>query len=134
MNGEFTIGGFRSGEERDYLVFHDKKKLTAMVKLRGGTDDLVVKLEPCAAITGRIIDEGGNPRPKMLIHVSFPNNLLPAESDLNGRFLIDALIQGKPTKVTVSTNRSSRAKSIADGLVLGPGEVKELGDVTIALP
>ena len=48
--------------------------------------------------------------------------------------LSTALIQGKPTKVTVSTNRSSRAKSIADGLVLGPGEVKELGDVTIALP
>jgi hypothetical protein len=132
-NGEFTIGVFRPGEERDYLILHDKKKLAATVTLRGGTDEMVVKLGPCAAVTGRIVDEGGTPRPKMLLYVSFPN-LLPKESDLNGRFRIDPLVPGKPIKITVSMNRYSRSKSVAEGLVLGPGEVKDLGDVTVPSP
>jgi hypothetical protein len=44
------------------------------------------------------------------------------------------VIPGKPIKITVSTNRYSRSKSIAEGLVLGPGEVKDLGDVTVSSP
>ena len=114
-NGEFTIGVFRPGEERDYLILHIKKKLAASVTLRGGTNEIVVKLGPCGAVTGRIVDEDGTPRPKMLLHVSFPN-LLPKECDINGRFRIDPLIPGRPIKITVSTNRYSRAKSDCRGI------------------
>jgi len=132
-NGEFTIGVFRPGEERDYLILHDKKKLAATVTLRGGSDEIVVKLGPCGAVTGRIVDEDGTPRPRILLHVSFPN-LLPIESDLDGRFRIDRLIPGKPIKITVSKNRYSRSKAIAEELVLAAGEVKDMGDVTVSAP
>jgi len=131
---EFTIEDLGPGEQRTLFLFHDPKKLAATIAVRGGEPGVsVVQLQPWAAVTGRIVDEDGTPRPKMLLRVSL-SNLTPREAGPDGRFRIEPIIPGQATEITVSRNLTARSVSIARQLVLEPGEIKDLGDVRVTEP
>ena len=127
--GEFSIEGLRSGEERQLVFLHDQKKLAAMVTVRGGDpNEVMVRLQPWAAVNGRVIDEDGHPQARMVLMSSF-KSLSPRETDLDGRFRYEQIIPGRTTEITVSKDRLSRPEIIARDLVLNPGETRDLGDV-----
>ncbi len=129
--GEFTIEGLRSGEERQLVFSQAERKLAAMVTVRGGDpNEVLVRLQPWAAVTGRVIDEEGHPQARMVLMSSL-KILSPTETNLDGRFRYEPVIPGRATVVTVSKDRLSRPDIIARDLVLNPGETRDLGDVPV---
>ena len=85
----FTVTGLNPQGSRDLFFQHPGKKLGKVVTIRGNTQQpLAVTLEPCGAVTGRLVDENGNPVPGA--HVIFSENdsigFAMAKTDQLGRF------------------------------------------------
>jgi hypothetical protein len=51
--------------------------------------------------------------------------------DEGGRFRVEALLPGQPYDVEIVEDQAAIIDHAAKGLVLGPGEAKDLGDVVV---
>src|SRR5262249_58883394 len=99
---EFTVRGFNPRRPRDLLFLHPEKGLVGAAqppKKRG--DTVTVRLEPGAAVTGRLVDEDGKPRAGVELEVWFRlkedrqfQQYSPERSktDREGRFRLQALL------------------------------------------
>src|SRR5262249_19571550 len=86
---EFTVRGLNPRSNRQ-LTFHPKEKnLGFLVKeLRGATPEpLTVKLQPCGSVSGRIVDQDGQP----VAGVKTEGGL-PITTDKEGRFRVEGLV------------------------------------------
>jgi beta-lactamase regulating signal transducer with metallopeptidase domain len=126
-------------EERIVLLRHEGRKLGKVVMLKKGDDargPVVVKLAPLAAITGRVVDDDGNPipgvriRPDVLPHGDFGLSLPPVVTGADGRFRVSdapaGCDYGLSIEASAPTNRSrygyhSRAE-------VKPGETTDIGE------
>ena len=129
---EFTVYGLDDGQGREVLFYHAEKRLA--VVLRVGGDDrgpLTAKLEPCGAVTGRLVTADGKPRAGALLQVS--DWLLPGgglQADKDGRFRIEGLVPGVAYTLDVVQN-GQPAGHVFAGLTLKAGETRDLGDVVV---
>ena len=59
----YSVRIYRAGDEQAYLFFVDKeRKLGAFLALKGEVKEpLTVKLEPCGSVSGRVLDQDGEP-------------------------------------------------------------------------
>lgn len=139
---EFVVTGLPSGRYRlDFI--HRARKLAGSLALKG--DEMgkpTVTLEPWGTVVGRVVDEEGKPRIDVELFGTVRQRPDPDRGDLEnratvdaeGRFRIEGLVPG--VKYDASGHSPGGLKPKADGPVLkgvqvGPGEVKDLGDITL---
>jgi hypothetical protein len=151
----FTATALHPGAPRTVSFLHAESKLVGHAVLRGDEKaPLTVPLQPWAEIKGRLLDPEGKPLRGVRVGWSYP--ALPApgmraatpagKTDEQGRFHLTALLPGarfnlmlsegaspdaqtqKPTGKSKPTTLSAEGLK---GLVLKPGELKDLGDIRV---
>src|SRR5262249_45833253 len=125
---------------RWYFVRHHERNLGAVVLLKGDEPaPVTVRLQKCATITDRVVDEDSLPRAAWVMSV-IETEELKAKGSFGvggspltgtgkpGRFRIEGVIPGHKIGVYAGKN-TTYVDPLVNGLVLKPGEVKDLGDV-----
>jgi RNA polymerase sigma factor (sigma-70 family) len=132
---EFTVRAFNPRRPRDLLFRHLEKGLIGVAqppKENGGA--ITARMEPGAAVSGRLVDTEGRPRPGVELKVRFrPKPSLdwdtfhrqPVQTDREGQFRIGALLPGY--EYQLSDDKGDL--HLGDGL--HAGQTKDLGDVQI---
>ena len=143
---DFTIQGIIAGRPRRLIFRHDERKLIGLVDLKdaeAGGSPLKVNLVPWASLSGRLVDEEGQPRRgALLVHFpettdTFAKGGVPSDPSkfrlsAEGRFRIVGLVPGKPYNISPSYDESPDLKGIvARGLIFESGEDRDLGDVML---
>jgi RNA polymerase sigma factor (sigma-70 family) len=129
----FTVQGLNPRRSRQ-LVFQDKeKRLGACLVLKGDeSQPLVIKLQPCGSVTGRIVDPDGQPVAGLDIrihHASLwtPQPNLHVTTGKDGRFRAEGLVAGAKYRVMEA---SYPALLRPQEVEVEPGKNEELGDMT----
>jgi hypothetical protein len=136
---EFTISGFNPLIPRDILFQHPTKKLVGEARLpKERNDSITVKMQPCATVTGRLVDQDGRPCAGIELELCFRSQFGPdvptlvryvslelIRTDREGRFRIAALWPGHGYRLTVDRGE------FLFGNGLRSGQTMDLGDVMI---
>lgn len=137
-SAEFLVEGIGRGASRDLLVYHEAKNLAGAHVIRADEGGPIsVKLEPCGAVTGRLVASGGLPLSgvEMTCDVPFHDvnheaGSLPApvKTGEDGRFRVEGLVPGR--KYTFHIWKGNRVEVVAKDIVAARGDTRDLGDVT----
>jgi len=149
QSSTFAVHALDPSSPRRVVVVHERRKLIGTAFLKGDeAGPVTIKLQPWGAVSGRIVDDEGRPRKAMFI--SSPDgstnkhpethDILPG-SDWNqgvrvgddGRFLVEGLVPGLKYSATSRTGFEPFGDLFMD-VTLGPGEVKDLGDLKVQPP
>ncbi|HEY0982856.1 carboxypeptidase-like regulatory domain-containing protein [Schlesneria sp.] len=132
------------GERREVVARSVSRKLMGMALVTDENDDpITLKLQPWASVSGRLVDDAGEPRSRGL-RIQLDDGKLPIHT-LNGlqydkqEFLIDA--EGKFEIIGMVPGATYRLSVIEGGVLwlgnatnifrLKPDEVRQLGDVKV---
>ena len=119
--GRSRILGFRD----------DAKRLVGELVLRGDeTRPQTVTLQPWGVLTGRVVDAEGQPAAEGDILLIGDRPATDLKVGRDGRFRIEGLVPGKPYDLRLMDRRGIQRGFLARGVKLGPGETRDLGDVT----
>ena len=138
QTASFTL---TAADGRGTMVFlHPEKRLAKALEIQGSEPNpLSIRLEPTGTVTGRLVDDDGQPLPGVPLRIHFvrkdpgyvADHLLDRiTTDPDGRFRVEALaaglvyqinLAGKPPNTTIG--------SVAPRVSVKSGEVKDLGDV-----
>jgi hypothetical protein len=124
-SAEFTVRGLNPKAERE-LVFQYKGKLGLFLKKLPDEKlgPLTIKLQPCGSISGRLVDQDGQP----VAGVSTKGKGgLPITTDKEGRFHVEGLVPGM--KYTIM--RPKVVATVLVQVVAEPGKNKDLGDLKL---
>jgi hypothetical protein len=126
---ELRLEGLQPKEARRLMAVHGGHKLAGMVTVRADQEGIVdLKLQPWATVVGRLTDEDGQARAKVDVVLS-ARSREPVTTDSQGRFRLEGLTPGKAATILVRKDEISSSGIIAKDLVLGSGELKDLGEV-----
>jgi RNA polymerase sigma factor (sigma-70 family) len=137
---------------RRITFLKEDRKLIGFLLARGdGDTPYTVKLEPWATVTGRIVDENGEPLPakdalpgrnpasvglamnaklEIATHADPRVGTFPdCGSDGEGRFRIERLVPGLRYSCDIYREGGGYAGQAFEDLVLKPGETRNLGDI-----
>jgi RNA polymerase sigma factor (sigma-70 family) len=140
---EFRVEGLNPLRPRRLTAFHHDQKLAGFLVVKGDeTESYRLQLRPWATLTGRLVDDQGKPRPGVrLLSEDWrdpidqaDNACLPSglSTDHDGRFRFERVVPGLqygPVSAEDKRGDDYQYDPIFVGLTLGPGEVRELGDV-----
>ena len=141
-SSRFEAKGVDPDRPRRAFFFHEGRKLAGSIVLPGkGSDPAVVRLQPWGVVTGRLVDDEGRPRSGFSLgngpalgKFDPDRGLIPTneriEIDREGRFRIERLVPGLVYKAYASSNLQLHGP-VFEGVRVGPGEVKDVGDVRI---
>jgi hypothetical protein len=142
-SASFEARGVDPDRPRRASFFHDGRKLAGSIVLPGnGSDPAIVRLQPWGTVTGRVVDDEGQPVSGFALMGNVPGSrrfdpdrgLLPTneriELDREGRFRIERLVPGLVYKAHASKDNTLYGP-VFEGVRVGPGEVKDVGDVKI---
>jgi hypothetical protein len=127
-SASFTVEGLNPRVPRRLSFYHGGKRLGKTLTLRGEqTEALTVRLEPCGEVIGRVADRAGKPVAGMKVIFGRADNGLTvlAKTDPQGRFratLVPGFKYPVPRRLT---------RDFAE-LEVGPGQVRDLGDLLLA--
>jgi RNA polymerase sigma factor (sigma-70 family) len=131
------------------VFFHEKQKLAALLTLRGDEKEpTTVRLAPAGVLTGRVLDEDGQPLAGAEIYsfyatppgksiglssriAGFTLRDLPLRTDLEGRFRLDTVVPGLKL-IDVRLLKGKQIFVPKTRLEIGPlrsGETLDLGDI-----
>jgi RNA polymerase sigma factor (sigma-70 family) len=139
-SAEFRIRAIDPKHPRWFLFRYPGKNLAAVVLVKANDSaPLTVRLQKCATITGRVVDDDGLPRFAWILSGIEAGQLedmgyfLDGGSHMfgtgkDGRFHIEGVVPGLKIAVYAGKN-TSYFDPLAAGLTLKPGEIKDLGDV-----
>jgi RNA polymerase sigma factor (sigma-70 family) len=132
---EFTVRGFNPRRPRDILFQLPEKGLIGVAQPpKGNGDTITVRMEPGAAITGRLVDAEGKPRAGVKLEVWFrlkEDSGFQAfsregiQTDREGRFRLEALLPGYAFRLYDGKGELDL------GSALRSGQTKDLGDVEL---
>jgi RNA polymerase sigma factor (sigma-70 family) len=137
---EFRVPGVDPKHPRWCFVRHHERNLGTVVLLKGDEPGPVtVRLQKCATVTGRVVDDDGLPRAAWVMSVIQTEELKGKNSfgvggsplqgtGKDGRFRIEGIIPGHKVGVYAGKN-TTYFDPLVTGLTFKPGEVKDLGDV-----
>jgi sigma-70-like protein len=132
---EFTVRAFNPQRPRPVLFIHPEKGLVGVArppKENGGS--VTVRLEPGAAIVGRLVDADGQPRPGIALSVTFrpkgsPVSLsasaTPLKTDQQGRFRVGAVLLDHEFRLSDGNGE------LRSGGPLRTGQTNDLGDLRL---
>src|SRR5262249_48696803 len=104
---------------------------------------LAVRLEPCGALTGRVVDEAGEPLAGVLLRLHYPELPRPGflyrdlefRTDAQGRFRVEWLLPGLGHGLSVAGDANPQitpaAPETLKTLSAAAGAAKDLGDVRV---
>ncbi len=129
---------------RRVIITHVGRKLIGTAYLKGDeASPLTIRLQPWGTITGRIIDDEGQPlRRLQILNIdgSFPKRpaeqgILPGDVRLgsDGRFRAERLVPGLKYGASGLDQPRLYGELFRD-VTVAPGEVKDLGDLKIVPP
>ena len=127
----FTVIGLAPGKGRTISVRHNEKKLIGQITLKGDEEGAVsVSLQPWSTITGRLIDSDGQPwgGEPQLYPLYLPDGYARVGKD--GRFRVEGLMPGEKIGFRLLEKGRRLGGQVIQDLILQPGEVKDLGDLT----
>jgi RNA polymerase sigma factor (sigma-70 family) len=145
-DASFTAVALDPRRPRVVTFVDTARKLAGATRLRGDEKEPpVVKLQPWAAITGRVVDGAGKPFSGVLLeqmtarHANTDYNYqwairdAEATTDAAGRFRLDVPFGGGVAQLLVPSH-DGKALGLIRGLPnldLSPGEVREVGDIAL---
>jgi 5-hydroxyisourate hydrolase-like protein (transthyretin family) len=127
-SASFTVEGLNPRVPRRLSFYHGEKRLGKTLTLRGEQPEaLTVRLEPCGEVIGRVVDRAGKPAADTRVFFYRPDNDMhvQAKTDPQGRFRA-ALVPGLGYGYGVP-----RLIGDFDDLEVGPGQVRDLGDLRL---
>jgi hypothetical protein len=145
----FTALALDPGESRQLLFVHRKQKLAGKLVLRGDEKEVKVQLEPWGTLTGRILDQDGQPVAGAEIQMGNVDSAFfypmlwwvhplgeTVRTDREGRFRAEGLTPDMKFRLYVSSDRmmSLPIADTAEGwkeLSVRAGETKDLGEVRV---
>jgi RNA polymerase sigma factor (sigma-70 family) len=140
----FEVHGLDPPKPRRVTITHAGRKLIGTAYLRGDeAGPQTVRLQPWATITGRVVDDDGQPhRGLSILSIDgiFPKRpdvqgILPGEVRIgrDGRFHVERLVPGLRYGALATDNARLYGELFRD-LAAAPGEVKDLGDLRLIPP
>jgi uncharacterized GH25 family protein len=135
---EFRIPDFDPQQPRAFFFRHRDKNLGAAVVLNGDeSKPVTVRLQQCATLAGRLVDEDGLPRPSWItgiIQKGQLNNdagvsLFTQKTEKDGRFRIEGVITGLQFGLHAGKSLRIYDQNLIPEMTLKAGEVKDLGDL-----
>jgi hypothetical protein len=152
----FSITRLHPDRLRRITFTHEDRKLIGFLPARGdGDTPYIVRMEPWATLTGRIVDENGQPQAPEgpLIAQQLPvlylgnwhgivTNSDPtvgehpgAPTNAEGRFRLERMVPGLRYSAEIYHGTSGRYLGMAfENVVLQPGQVRDLGDIRTKPP
>lgn len=142
---DFQVTGLRDGEQRTLVFVHPGRKLAGTKMVLQGDDVVSVRLQRCGLVSGRLVDENGDPRAGVNLFTTRapygakperPTGSLPNLSqmltDKDGRFRIVGLLPDHDYYLGVleRIDNANRLGRIGGAVSAKPGEEISLGDVT----
>jgi hypothetical protein len=126
----FTVGGLSPGRPRELFFHHREKGLSKVVTVRGDeAEPLAVRLEPCGAVLGRLVDKGGAPVSGVTVAVRGRYDGVPTtQTDRDGRFRL-GLVPGLKYSFGLWGGRRL-LREVAD-LEVESGCCNDLGDLPV---
>ncbi len=135
----FPLRYLNPDRRRRITFIKEDRQLIGFLLARGDGDaPYTVDMQPWGSVTGRIVDEHGQPA-KTIVSSQGDETLeinpdpeigifQSRESDENGQFRIDQLIPGQHYSATMGRNMKYVGVAF-ENLTVGPGEVRDLGDI-----
>jgi RNA polymerase sigma factor (sigma-70 family) len=136
---QFTLPAINPKNPRPFFFHHRDKHLGAGVLFTGDEPTPVtVRLQKCATLTGRVVDEEGQPR----ANVNVVGNILEgqlgltrgwygflwATTDKDGRFRIEQVLPGVKVGLAIQRGAAITGRLIPE-LMLKAGETRDLGEL-----
>jgi RNA polymerase sigma factor (sigma-70 family) len=119
----FEVRALDPSRPRRVTVSHAGRKLAGSIDLKGGeTGPMTVRLQPWGTITGRIVDDDGQPRGGL--------ELFGIRIGRDGRFRIEGLVPGRKYEASAVEGFRGIGKVFRD-VTVAPGETKDLGDLKV---
>jgi protocatechuate 3,4-dioxygenase beta subunit len=141
-DASFAVHNVDPLKPRRVQFLHSERKLAGSVIVKGDeAGPINVKLEPWATITGRILDDTGNPLPNASLTSDEGDKgqlgAMPGQydfaADADGRFKIEGLAPHLPYDLGVMVPGRWLGTVVKD-LQLSPGETKDLGELSVKRP
>jgi hypothetical protein len=134
LGNEFTAFALENEKSRRLTFYHPQEQWGAVLEVDATTSGPIdVKLAPCGSVSGRLLDQAGEPLAKALITLNRDRyqgqKHWSTRTDDQGRFEIHGLIPG--ATYDGSTGADVSPYTVIRSLVVGAGETKQLGDVTV---
>ncbi|HEV3005199.1 MAG TPA: M56 family metallopeptidase [Pirellulales bacterium] len=134
---EFTVVALNPRRRRELVFEHRERRLGYHTVIAGDEQGpLVIRLQPCGEVVGRLLDVDGEPLAGSLISISpyigsaHGPALFSVTTDVEGRFRTGPLVPG--AKYELGFKPGSR--SVKRDVTLEPGETRDLGDVRTETP
>ncbi len=143
-DSHFQVTNLFPGEKREVVARFVPEKLMGMAVITAeGDGPVILKLVPWASVTGRVVDEQGNPRSRGLT-IELEDGKLPIHTlngrnydkedftiDADGRFDLEGLVPGATYRLQLFEGDFIELGDLTKDLVLKPGESRDLGDVKV---
>ncbi|HEX7449542.1 MAG TPA: M56 family metallopeptidase [Pirellulales bacterium] len=128
---QFSLTGLDPRRPGELIFEHRARRLGALRRVTGDeTQPIEVRLAPCGSLTGRLLDDDGEPMPAAKLSLGrsgyFPHDFA-LETDGEGRFRIDTLVPGLSYDLALGSGASFLQRKI----IVASGEVKDLGEVRL---
>jgi protocatechuate 3,4-dioxygenase beta subunit len=136
VTGEFTLQDVNPKADLKIAFYHKEKNLGFFLQESADkkSDPLLIKLQRCGTVFGRLVDDDGKPLPNMQMHVEGPARFELVSTDKDGRFRVQGLIPG--VKYTLSRRQlNDRAYVMGRDLAsvsMESGQTKDLGDLKVS--
>ena len=141
-SADFEVHALGSDDKRGLLFYHEGKKLAGAYVVKPGEEGPVtIRLEPCGTLTGRLVEEGGEPRVGVQLTCDrpfeaedsrFEKGSLPSaiKTDKDGRFVASGLVPGLKYSLNVWKGRMTVGEVAKDATTTA-GQTRDLGDLKV---
>ena len=139
----FRVEGYYPDLARELFFYHPERNLAGYFKLEGPPPkEVIVKLQPAAAARGLLVDGQQRPITNCLIQgVGVPSENFgeadPHPADADGRFEIHGLVPGRKYTLIADGGMAKGFPGLGNAVIdvdAAPGQIKNLGDVTLQKP
>jgi beta-lactamase regulating signal transducer with metallopeptidase domain/5-hydroxyisourate hydrolase-like protein (transthyretin family) len=136
---QFDILALNDDEQRTVLLHHEARALGKALRVKpadGQSGPLTVRLEPCATVTGRLVDGDGEPAASAELRIDvagdgdFGRSLRDIATDADGRFRHDAFLPGLAYNIYAEGSNIAFT-AVAKNLEVHPGETIDLGTIDV---
>jgi len=148
QNGRFALPFAPERLPTEVLAQSEDASLVGRVVVTDGAEEVQVRLQPEATVTGRVVTPAGEGMPQVPVKAEyepeqgdrgpayptlFTAPVASAVSDENGRFVLGLLPRDVAVKLTILGDRRPYLKSSdwPENVVLQPGETRDIGAAVI---
>lgn len=134
---EFQVTGLHPKIERELTIEAREQKLGAYRVIHGDEEGpITLRLQPCGAVSGRLLDEDGEPLANTALGVGQVRVMPPefsATTNQDGKFRLDGLVPGMPYGITLRRQgqMGQGMRQLATDVVVAPGKTQDLGDLDL---